>query len=86
MPVEIISKKTHPYAGKNRKTGDSYIASKEHAKVLVGLGFAEYAPEKKPAPVAVKKPVYESASMTADADKPKREYKRRDLTVEEGKG
>jgi len=97
MKIEAI--KSHRYGRAERRPGDVYEASPEHAKVLSAIGFARaFIPEKKtrqrdglPATAATTPcdvenhdtEITTAALETSELPGRKRRYKRRDMTPEE---
>ena len=64
---QLTAIKAFPYAGKNLKPNDDFVAESKFARILVALGKAKRRVEDVPAPVVAKA---------------KRTYKRKDLTAE----
>lgn len=83
--MKIISKRSHPYAGRERKPKAIYDATPDHARFLVAKGFAEYLPatsQPKPAAVVIPKDMTPETPATIPDTESKRVYKRKDLTTD----
>lgn len=90
MKITMITKKPHIYAGKRLALGNEFeVAGRDDARLLEALGRAE----RKPKIVAPSAPiptyyrpiitVPRTVEVAAESDgKPKRQYKRRDMTAE----
>jgi len=81
--ISMVTKQAHVYAGKKLRAGDEFVASKQDARLLVALGRAE---RKQETSVEVVVPhetprVYKTRAIKVD--KPKRQYRRRDLVAQE---
>lgn len=76
MSIPMVALKPQIYAGRRLVAGTEFTArGRSDARLLLALGRADFAmaePEPVPAPVAVE----------PEVTKPKRQYKRRDMTAE----
>ncbi len=83
--MNLVSIKNHRYAGKKRKVGDTYqVRNSSDATLMKALGWAVPEVTEKPsAPVKTVTAVKPSVDTTEEPVKPKRAYKRRDMTAEE---
>jgi len=81
--MKLVSKRNHVYARKMRTVGSAYEALPVHAKFLIKEGLASEfkAPEKPVAKSMTAEPV-----KASEEEKPKREYKRRDMEAPDTKG
>lgn len=82
--MKLIAKKALIYSGKRIKAGDEFTAERRFGNLFVAIGKAKIAP---PEPTVaeseeVVKPAVEKPTVEAE-EKPKRTYKRRDMTTEE---
>jgi hypothetical protein len=75
MPT-IVATKDYPYGTRKLKVGDRFEATERDADLLVRVGMAT------PVKARIKTSALQ-AEGSADAEKPKRQYKRRDLQAEE---
>lgn len=85
--VALIATMAYPYDGRSLRTGDRFEASEPDAELLKLIGKAREAPLRPtPSPrIQTRTLSAESESDTdesPDAPKPKRQYRRRDLTPE----
>jgi hypothetical protein len=69
--LKLIAKKSLRYAGRSLVAGDDFEASAKYARLLKAIGKAGDAPPVEPAPEAPAEP------------KPRKGYKRRDMTAED---
>jgi hypothetical protein len=76
MPT-IVATKDYPYGTRKLKVGDRFEATERDADLLVKVGMAK--PVK--AKPATAKP--DAVKIDVAEDKPKRQYKRRDMQPEE---
>lgn len=67
MTRKLIAEKSHKYGTRRMVAGDEYEATDMHAKVLVGIRKARYAPEKLVAPV-MQKAETEAQPQASSAD------------------
>lgn len=72
--VTVIARETFPYAGVTRYKGNSFEATAEDARILGLMGRVEV----KSAPVHLETP----ASDDEPEERPRRTYRRKDLTAE----
>lgn len=89
MKILLVALRDHSYGGRRIKAGQQYATHYRHgADVLVKLGHAALAPEPDPLPPAVAaalepEPTYDyTAELSPITGKPKRQYRRRDMTAE----
>lgn len=79
--VALIAKKTFPYAGRTIAIGERFDAPERDATILTLSKHAEAAPRhlaRKDLAAETPQPEYAAVHVTV----PKRQYRRRDLTVE----
>lgn len=76
MPT-IVATKDYPYGTRRLKVGDRFEATERDADLLVKVGMAK--------PVKAKPATAKADAVQTDVteDKPKRQYKRRDMQPEE---
>jgi len=81
--MQMTTLKAHRY-GKQRTIGEKYEAKSEHVRLIKALGWAKETPPE-PAPPA-EPPRMTLAALAADETKPRRTYRRRDLSAEPSEG
>lgn len=77
--MQMTTLKAHRYANKQRKPGEDYEVRASDVRLLRALGWVKpKAPEPEP---PAEPPRHDLGTLTA-ADRPKRAYRRRDMTAE----
>lgn len=85
MLVEVTGSKPLRYGGKKYKRGEFVDMSKAHARTFIAIrrvrDLASLVVEADPAPVPVE-PAEPPKDPAVEVPKPKRQYRRRDMTAE----
>lgn len=92
--VSLTAIKTHKYGTRYMKPGDEYEARDNEARLLVAIGKSKPTPQKQAVQPAAQKtredtagkaraPKTEAEKVFSSADKPKRQYQRRDMKAED---
>lgn len=82
--MQMTTLKAHRYANRQYKAGDEYEAKATDVRLIKALGWAKETPPN-PAPPA-DPPRLTLAALAADETKPRRTYRRRDLSAESSEG
>jgi len=85
--MQMTALKAHRYGPRQYRPGDEYEAKQTDVRLIKALGWAKETPPR-PATPPAERPrlrmaaIAASAPETAAAEKPKRSYRRRDLSAE----